>query len=190
MIKTLHITGILAAGLAVVFFVLPVVFGGGSDEEKEKFLNSAGAIQTFTDAKDAKQPRKDPSRLSPLVKEAKAFALYLNPPPTPKRKPQTRSPRSKARARPRPKVVTAKFELIGTSFYASDPQLSLALIAEPGKNMHWVRQSSKVGHLIIEEVKDGQIIVRDGKRTFPLVTKRPPKKSLVKNDKAFKIDYF
>jgi hypothetical protein len=58
--------------------------------------------------------------------------------------------------------------------------MSLALIDEPGKGLRWVRPSSKVGHLIIEQVKDGIVVVRDGQNSFEIVAERPVKKSLLK----------
>jgi hypothetical protein len=57
--------------------------------------------------------------------------------------------------------------------------LSLALIDEPGKGLHWVRQSSKVGHLLIEQIKDGLIVVKDGKGTFELEAEQKPEISLL-----------
>jgi hypothetical protein len=176
MIKTLRITSYFAVILAVVFFVFPAVFGVRGDKQIEQFLNSAGVIEKF---KEAKGDKIEDSRreISPLVKQAEAFALYLNPPPKPKPEPSV----SEGRSEPRPVgPVTAKFKLIGTSRYVLHPELSLALIDEPGKGLHWVRQSSKVGHLIIEQVKDGLIVVRNGKNTFELVAERPVKRSLLK----------
>jgi hypothetical protein len=157
--------------------VLPAVFGVRRDEGTEQFLSAAGATEQFNDAKGEKLSGGE-SQVSPLVKEAEAFALYLNPP-----KPKT-PPRQAARERgistPRPAVVSAKFNLIGTSYYALRPELSLALIDEPGKGFHWVRQAGKVGHLIIEKVEDGLVVVRDGQRTFELEVDKPKKRSLVK----------
>ncbi len=177
MAKTLQITSIIAAILAIVLFVLPVVFGVRSDEQVEQFLNSTDVIEKFNKAKGDSDKRSE-NQISPLVKQAEAFALYLNPPakPTPKKTPATyESP-----ILPRPTVVSAKFTLIGTSYYALHPELSLALIDEPGKGLRWVRQSSEVGHLVIEQVKDGLVVVRDGQRTFELVTMRPEERSLLK----------
>ena len=178
MIKTLRITSIIAVVLAVVFFVLPAVFGVSGDEQIEQFLNSAGAIEKFKEAKGDKVEDRQ-HEISPLVKQAEAFALYLNPPPKPKTEPSV----SGGQNEPRPKVsVSPKFKLVGTSCYALHPELSLALIDEPGKGLHWVRQSSKVGHLIVEQVKDGLVVVRDGKSTFELVAERPEKRSLLKGN--------
>jgi hypothetical protein len=176
MIKTLRITSIIAVVLAVVFFVFPAVFGVRGDKQIEQFLNSAGAIEEFREAKGDKV-EDERHEISPLVKQAEAFALYLNPPPKPKPEPSV----SEGKSEPRPVgPVAAKFKLVGTSRYALHPELSLALIDEPGKDLHWVRQFSKVGHLIIEQVKDGLVVVRDGKNTFELVAERPEKRSLLK----------
>ncbi len=178
MIKTLRITSIIAAASAVVFFVFPAIFGVRSDEQTEQFLNSAGVIKKFNKAK-GKNSAKDESQISPLVKQAEAFALYLNPPKPKKAPPTRRTDRPSIIPRP-PAPVSPKFKLIGTSHYASHPELSLALIDEVGKGLRWVRQSSKLGHLTIEQVKDGLVVVRDGRRTFELVAKRPEKRSLLK----------
>jgi hypothetical protein len=175
MIKTLRITSVIAVVLAVVFFVFPAVFGVRGDERREQFLNSAGVIEKFKEAKGDKVEDRQ-HEISPLVKQAEAFALYLNPPPPPQpivSEPSRPQP-------PRPQMTSPKFKLVGTSYYALHPELSLALIDEPGKGLRWVRQSSKVGHLIVEQVKDGLVVVRDGKSTFELVAERPEKRSLLK----------
>jgi hypothetical protein len=173
MIKTLRITSIIAVVLAVVFFALPAVFGIRDDKQIEQFLNSTGAIEQFKQARGDKVEDKR-NETSPLIKQAEAFALYLNPPPKPSPITQV------ARSEPRPKSVSPKFRLVGTSRHSLHPELSLALIDEPGKGLRWVRPSSKVGYLIIEQVKDGLIVVRDGESTLELVAERPEKRSLLK----------
>ncbi len=178
MVKTLRITSVLVVILAVVFLVLPAVFGVRRHEASEQFLSAPGATEQFRRAKGQKSSDGG-SQVSPLVKEAEAFALYLNPPKpkTPARQPS----RQTGDSAPRPPIpVSAKFDLIGTSYYSLRPELSLALIDEPGKGFHWVRQSGKVGHLIIEKIQDGIVVVRDGQRTFELEVERPKKRSLVK----------
>jgi hypothetical protein len=181
MIKTLRITTIIAAFLAVGLLSFPVVYGNWGDEKIEKFLKSPGAIEKFKKAKGAKV--KTGNQVSPLVKQALVFADYLNPKsiPAPKGKKPPVTPRKVADI-PKPTISTVKFKLIGTSYYASRPKLSLAYIDEPGKGLHWVRQGSNVAHLSIEEVKDGSIVVKDNKRTVTLVAERAPKKSLIKGE--------
>ncbi len=188
MIKTLRITTIIAALLAVGFFAFPAVFGFRGDEQIEKFLKSPGAIEKFNKAKGAKSS-KTRDQVSPLVKQATMFGLYINPPPLPRKvasRPKTTPAARKQASILEPPRAPAKFKLIGTSYYASRPELSLAYINEPGKGFHWVRQGSTVAHLLIEQVKDGSIVVKDRETTVTLVAKRTPKKSLIKDETTSK----
>jgi len=171
MIKTLRITSIIAAILAGIVFVFPVVFGGRDNKQIEQLLNSPGAIEKFNKAQ-ADKSMTDENQSSPLVKQAQAFALYLNPS-------QSKAELSTQRGvTPSPRgPVSAQFTLIGTSFLAAHPELSLAFIDEPGKGWRWVRPSSQVGHLIIEQIKDGLVVVRDGQRTFELAAEKTPERS-------------
>lgn len=186
MIKTLRITTIIAALLAVVFFAFPVVYGYRGDEKIEKFLNSPGAIEKFNKAKGAKV--KSVNQISPLVKQAAAFGLYLNPPVRKAVQRKRSVPRAPNKPAPIPVLPKAsvKFKLVGTSYYASRPELSLAYIDEPGKGMYWVRQGTKVAHLVIEEVKDGAIVIQDRGKTVTLVASRTPRKSLIKGENTSK----
>ncbi len=183
MIRTLRITSIIAAIAALVLLVLPIVYGVREDPEIEQLLKSPTAVESFRKAAGQKQT-KGQDQLSPLVRQADAFARYLAPKPKPAR------PTAGKRIADRPKTrplgnVSAKFELIATSFYESHPELSLALIDEPGKDLHWVRQGGKVGHLVIEQVGDGSVTVRDGQRTFDLEVKREQvRRSLVKGERS------
>ncbi len=183
MIKTLRITSVLAGVCGAVLLILPAVFGVRSDAKIEEFLKSAGAVDNFLAAKGrpGAPGARDESQTSPLVKQAMAFALYLNPPPPPppKAAPAAASPTAKP-APPAP--VTPKFNLIGTSFYAARPELSLALIDEPGKGLNWVRQGNTVGYLTIEQIKDGSIIIKDSQGASEMtVLANQPWRTLLKN---------
>jgi hypothetical protein len=167
MIKTLRITIIIAAIAATGLLVLPAFYGVRSNPKIEEFLKSPGAVEKFTSAK-GQRASTDQSQNSPLVKEAVALGTFLNPPPPPKPVASTQSGPSQ----PAPPVpVTAKFDLIATSYFASHPEQSFVLIDEPGKGQHWVKQGSTVGRLVIETVKDGSIVLRDGQRTSEMTVK-------------------
>jgi len=56
--------------------------------------------------------------------------------------------------------------------------MSLALIDEPGKGRHWVKPSSKVGHLYIEQIKDGLVVVSGGKESFEVAIEESTVKSV------------
>jgi len=177
MVKTLRVTSFVVAVLAVLLVLLPAVFGVRGDEDMEKLLDSPGAAEQFSKAR-GNRARTDQDQSSPLVKQAEKFAQYLNPAtPKPERpkKPRTRSSSPRREAQ-----VSSKFMVIGTCFYGLHPELSLALIDQPGKGLLWVRQGSKLGHSIVEQVKDGVVVLKEGKRTYEVSPKREKKPVLVK----------
>ncbi|MHC4337061.1 MAG: hypothetical protein ACYSTG_03810 [Planctomycetota bacterium] len=185
MIKTLRITSIIAVVLAGGLLVFPAIFGLRSDKEIEDFLNLPSVVEKFRQDRgdDQKTPKDE---ISPLVAAAQAFGKYLNPPAPPRPRPRpTRAGPGKptgvpAPPTPREKVFSAKFNLIATSVYAAQPELSLALIDRPGKGRQWVRQGSVVSHLTIEQVKDGAVVLKGAKETFEKrVVARPVQRSLI-----------
>ncbi len=180
MTKALRITSIIVAVAAVLLVALPMVFSSGMDEQASSLIDSPGVLESLSKAAVAADTGAD----APLVQQAQKYAAYLNPPPPPKRaKP---APKSNNRTPTRPKSpVSTKFELMGTSYYPDRPKLSLALIDEPGIGLRWIRQSSKIGHLVVEEVKDGKVVIRDGTSTYELEPKRTPKRSLVKGESSY-----
>ena len=157
MIKTLGIMSVLAVALAAVLIVFSVVvFGAGGDKDIEELLGEPGVIEKFNNSAGNKATRGT-NEVSPLVQQAGAFALYLNPP---KPKP-SRSVKGRPSTVKRAPSATPKFKVLGTSYYKGRPESSLAFIDEPGKGLHWVRQGSMVGHLLIQEVKDGIVVIKD-----------------------------
>ncbi|MGA2323679.1 MAG: hypothetical protein ABSG22_07525 [Sedimentisphaerales bacterium] len=170
MIKTLRITSIIAAIAATVLLVLPAVYGVRSDPKIEEFIKSPGTVDKFTAAKGQNSAQKN-AETSPLVKQAADLGHYLNPPPPPPPKVQPGAAPQVAAVPAPPVPIAVKFDLIATSYYASHPEQSFVLIDEPGKGIHWVKQGSAVGHLTIETVKDGAIIVRDDQRTSEMTVK-------------------
>ncbi|MFC1636010.1 hypothetical protein ACFL5Z_14310 [Planctomycetota bacterium] len=102
----------------------------------------------------------------PLVKQAKAFASYLNPPEPPKpARAQTSKPAVNRRVMTvkRPKT-TPKFTLLATSYYRAVPEESLALVSEPGRKPRWIRSGERLGHFILAKVNRGKIVYQDGDR--------------------------
>ncbi|MFC1792859.1 hypothetical protein ACFL3Q_04660 [Planctomycetota bacterium] len=170
----MRITSVVAAILAGVFFVFPVIYGVRSDERVDKFLEKPSVKDKFENAADNKT-KSGKSRVSPLVEQAEAYALYLNPVKQAARK----TPKGAKTPNISDKVsVTPKFPVYATIYYPEDPKLSQALIDEPGRGRHWVRQSSMVGHLLIEQIKDGLVVVKGSKETFELeIEEKPATKS-------------
>lgn len=184
MTKTLQIT-IAGGGVGlVVLFGSLIVFGAHTDKEADALLGSVGAVEEFQKTQGNKTKIDEPQN-SPFVKQAQAFALFLNPPPKPEEKPKS-AKIFNAISRPAPESFSPKFKLIGTSYYQQEPNMSFALIEEPGKGLHWVRQAGKVGHSVIEKIMNGSVTVRSGENVTELKAERQPQKSLVKNPAAGK----
>jgi hypothetical protein len=137
----------------------------------EEICDSPGAIQAFQERSrgDTIAGREV---VSPLLCQAQAFALYLNPPAPavaeqPKEPPLDSgvSPRMDEVQRTRPAASSPRFTLRATSFYPSQPGRSMALISEVGSpegSEHWVKEGSHVGHFVIHEIRQGAIVYRDG----------------------------
>ncbi|MDD5011534.1 MAG: hypothetical protein PHQ00_05375 [Phycisphaerae bacterium] len=174
MIKTLRITSFLTAVTALGFFVFIAARGMAANEDVEKLLKLPSVAEQF----QAGQKPASGEAETPLMKQAKALALRINPPPPP----APSRPVPSAPAAPRPQAtVSAKFKLIGTSYHFGDEAGSLALIDEVGKGLHWVKQGGKVGHLIIEKIGDGKVLINDNDKTYELVADREKRPDLVKS---------
>jgi hypothetical protein len=171
----------LAAIIASVLIILPTVLASVSDKKVSNPDAGGNILERFQKTRSARLSAEK-EETSALVKEAKTFALYLNPPPKePPPKPvgvQTPGVADIGRA---PINSSGKFKLIATCVNQTSPQLSLALIDLPGSGLKWVRQTSKVDYLVIKEIKDGLLVVGDGQRTFSVpIEPKSPQVSLVK----------
>ena len=171
MINTLRITSVIAVILAGVLFVFPVVFGSRSDELINEFLGSPGAREKFEKATSSKAQNNE-ERASPLVQQAEAFALYLNPPKSSFA--AAVKPEKGAGLLPKLPATTPRFKVFVTIYFQNNPEMSQALIDEPGRGRHWVRQSGTVGHLIIDQVKDGIVVVKSNEETYEVLLEQIP----------------
>lgn len=173
MIKTLRITSVLAAIAAVVlikYFVFPMMVGAGGDERIDKVLDSPTVVDKFREAKGS-HTRSTGTETPPLVQQAVAFARIINPEPKVERRTAGGTnlpPKADIRA------TSPKFKVFATTYFEGNPSLSQALIDEPGRERRWVRQSSMVGHLLIEQVKDGVVVVKSSNDTYELAVETNP----------------
>jgi len=162
MIKTLYIISLLALISAGVLFVYcgTLVL---RDVPQDKNNPEISIIDKFQKSRNFNKKSKQVVT-TPLVKQATTYALYLNPPepPAPKKIPRPQQ------AVHRPVVITPKFRLLSTSYYRSDPDKSLALVSEPGKGDHWIKKDERLGHFIVESIKKGAIVYRDGNQSHEM----------------------
>ncbi len=163
-LQTLTVLALISAGAVFVLCAVQWLQGASASEEIERNLGP-GVVERFRQVSPAKAGNGQQTH-SALVRQAEAFALYLNPPPplkdeenpAPKRISKQTVPAAIAAK------VTPKFTLIGTSYYRSRPEESMALVSEPGSGTHWVKQGARLGHFVLEKVERGMIVYRQGDR--------------------------
>ena len=170
MVRILHTISVLAIISAVAIFVFGAVqqLQGANEIDQspdlciiEKFNRDGGLVE--------KSPQKI---VNPLVEQAQAFALYLNPPkPKPPKSRHAKAPEQRSVQAVNKNITTAestklipKFTLVGTSYYRSRPEKSMALVSEPGKGIHWIKKGSNLGHFVVEKIEKGMIVYRDGEQ--------------------------
>lgn len=199
-IRIIGITALLLAGLVLTVFMMDRRATDLSMERTptviERFKQSSPRI---TDG--------DAGRAPPLVQQAMAFALYLNPPSVPSLPPAS-SKRATAVAdsmdrhrtnsttavEVRPESSSPKFELHGISYYRADPDRSMAMICEAGGSRRWVCQGDQLGHITIERIERDCILYQDGmqSQTMALASSDAIQKFALKadgNNKAPKPSY-
>jgi hypothetical protein len=172
----MRITSFVAAAIMLGLLIFISARSMAANDKVENLLKIPGAAEQFQ-ANLAGKKDTSGEQETPLIKQAKEFALRINPPPPPA--PVIKAPPPDA---PRPQVaISAKFKLIGTSYHIGDSNDSWALIDEVGKGLHWVKQGGKVGYLIVEKIGDGAVLINDNGKTYELTADRAKKPDLVKS---------
>ena len=128
---------------------------------------------------------------SPLVEQAEAFALHLNPPkpPAPRSEtlPPTVSPASAVMPPvPRPPNPTPQFRILAISYYRSNPDKSLAMVWDANKGGYWIKKGDRLGHFVIERIEKEAIVYRDGDqlRQMAVVVKPAPQLARLKSKES------
>jgi hypothetical protein len=181
-IKTIKITSILAACAALLFVALPALSGNDS-KKNENPTNSDSIIERYKRLREQKSGSES-DQTPPLIKQARDFALYLNPPPPPKPPEIKQEPGTPGipNISAGPSISSARFTLIATCVNKTNPESSLALIEEPGQDRRWVRPAATIGHLTVKEILDAKIVMLDGSRQFQVdMTKTQAEISLLTN---------
>jgi hypothetical protein len=192
MLKALRIASIvtIVAAAAVVVFV--ALFGLRGNAEIETFLQREGIVDQFR-KKIQNIPQKSDA-VSPLEVASKAFAVRIDPPPPPKPIEPVKPPQEVVKPPvaiqpPRPPVenkpvLSAKFTLEATARYPDQPQKSMALLKSVQNEFKWYKQGEQVGHLEIQEIKDGSVVLyQGGKFNSEVFMPAPPKvRSLLKGE--------
>lgn len=193
MLRTLRITSFISIIAAAGTVVFVMIFGWRQNAEVQAFLEQPSIVEQLKKTTNTMAQKVD--AVSPLVTQAAAFALRIDPPPPPPPPPQlkkdenTQTEETKIKVPPPPPPPppkTVKFDLVATAKYKSQPEKSLALLNMVSEGYKWYRQGETVGRFTIHEVKEGSIVLyQDGKKDTELFVPSPaPVKSLLKADQT------
>jgi len=186
MIKLLKIAcffAVIACISAIVFAGLGFYRGNDDARDRQEFLESPTIIDKFK--KLTNVPQTSQEKESPLVVQARALGLRLDPPPPPSQpKKLTKTNTSKTRTiseriqAPAPPSRNARFKLVGTCRYDDHPEKSLALLdINSPDGLRWVRQGDVIELHTIHKINDGSVIVyQNGKFSSELFM--PPDNSV------------
>jgi len=171
MIRVLQTFSVVSLTAAIAVFVFCVIQWTRGRPEIE--LGREHSIVEEFKQRGGESSKGSQQVVSPLVKQAKDFASYLDPPEPPK-------PVHAHISRPavnrsvmtvkRPKT-TPQFTLLATSYYRAMPEESLALVSEPGREARWIKQGDRLGHFILAKIERGMIVYRDGDRLREMAVK-------------------
>lgn len=180
MVRTLHIICLICAA-AVCAVVIPVlIFGFSPCLEIQNQLSQVSVIEEVK--KNSRNPAPRDDKEPPLVVQARAFALRIDPPlppviitpspPTPDQESQVveKIPKIDESLPVQPKHI----QLIGTASYIDHPEKSLALLALVSGEYKWVRQGEIINQSMIGEITNGRIILyQNGKKEKDLFVPKP-----------------
>jgi len=165
-LKTFSVLSLISAG--VVFVLCLAQWSRGEPEPEQDAALSI--VEKFSQA-NGDHEKSSHNPLSPHVRQAEAFALYLNPSQTPNDKQAPLAGGTLARTPAAARAVESEpnFRLFGTSYYRSRPEESMALVSESGGRPRWVKQGALLGHLVVIKIMRGKIVYKDDHRQGELV---------------------
>jgi hypothetical protein len=179
MARTLYILSICAIASAFGVFGYWLNERGRPDPELEAILGGPGVVEVFRERRGGRPAGDGGQVVVPLVAQAQAFALLLDPPQAASSGDEAgleKASGSEAPAVPigRPAELAVEFRLVATSCCQGQPERSMALLVQPGNfdGGRWVKEGTQIGHLTVHEIREGVIVLRSGDRVRELAVER------------------
>jgi len=158
MVVVVRIAGVLALVLSCLLFITSGIRLIGDDPQIARIHGMPSALARF---KEASQGAAEPATVvPPVMVQAQALAAYLNRSTNP-----APSPTLGSHASPRPATPLEGLRLHATSYYLSQPDKSMALLSDPRsgrEGQRWVKTGGRLGSVVVQEVRPGAIVYRDG----------------------------
>ncbi len=189
MIKILKISAIVTIVIALGSAAL---LAGEFLRDKGKspeILSKAGVVENFKKSRSSSNAGSQTE--SPLVTQAKLFALGINPPPPPPipKKDKPDPPKNEDvvvksdtfRPPPDPPIrPTGKFKLLATAYYPNNPNKSLALLDRTSLGMKWYGPGDQIDHQTVKEVLQNSIVMAQGGQAVQTISMEKEPKSTVR----------
>ena len=136
-----------------------------SDPKIDQILALPSALDRWAQISKDAPDRSD--QVEPLLAQARLLASYLIPsvppdPPAVRPQPPVAPPTPIRSAAP-----SRSFQVCATSYFPSQPDKSMALVGElqnQQKAARWVKAGTQLGRLVVQEVRRGSILCREGDR--------------------------
>jgi len=175
LLKLASYLSIFVAVSALILVGIGLTRKNDSFRERADFLDKPTVIEkVLKNIKNLTNKKK--SKIPPLVLQAQAFTLRIDPPPPPpppeKNKHITRKTDNTVK-RPEPPVkidipvlTNQSYKLMGTFFCKEKPEESLAMFDVTSKGLVWFRQGENIGHQTIHKINDGNVVIyQNGKQS-------------------------
>jgi len=158
MLLVLRISSVVALALAGLLFIVSGIRLSGDDPKIARIRGGPTAMQKFQEA--SRGSAGSLNAVSPLMAQAQAFAAHLT---------RSQSPAPAVAQRvvpaPRPATPVERLKLHATSYCLDQPGKSMALVSEVAagrEGQRWVRPGTRFGSFVVQEVRPGAIVYRDG----------------------------
>ena len=186
MVKTIYAIGVLSlTGACIIFSKCAIQCIQGAPEAEN--IESSKIVERFKQSDNYNQ-NISKQTMSPLVKQAEFFALYLNPPEPPKPRQVRKPPKPVREGKPviivKPEAPKPKFRVIATSYYRSKPNESMAFISEPDSDDRWVKRGEQLGHFIVDKIQPGILIYKYENQVFEIAVNTEKQEQISKPDKT------
>ncbi len=188
MIKMLYLVSILCLTCASLLFGLCGMqwMQGVPPDERDPWISATERLRLRQSLNG-----NDKAASTPLLQQAEALALYLNPPkpPPPRREaslPTASPPSISPVPVPRPPSPTPQFRILAISYYRSSPEKSLAMVWDANKGGYWIKQGDRLGHFVVERIEKEAILYRDGDqlRQMAVAVKQPAQLARLKSKES------
>ncbi|MBN1359295.1 MAG: hypothetical protein JW993_01830 [Sedimentisphaerales bacterium] len=182
MVRLLYTLGVCAMLIAGGVARLCVNQWHRDGSEPDRLAEHLAIVEVFRLRYGGQRTEDSAQTASPLVVQAEAFAVYLNPPVVAAEEesgspvvPLTSHGLQASAPAVRPASVSADFRVVAVSCCPERPERSMALLCAASDSegeAKWVKEGAGIGHFVVHEIKQGAVVLRNGEQQCELAVER------------------